>query len=100
MTRKNSKRTKRRILFFFILTIVVLSTFSVNLLKILIQIKNNNNEAEELRIAKKKYEREESYLKTEVEKFNDSEYIAKYAREKYFYSKNGEYTIRIPEAQP
>ena len=36
-------------------------------------------------------------LENDVNKLKDPEYLARYAREKYFYSKDGEYVIRIPE---
>ncbi|MDD4027540.1 MAG: septum formation initiator family protein [Bacilli bacterium] len=38
---------------------------------------------------------EEQYLKLEVEKLNDPDYVARYAREKYLFSKDGEFNIRI-----
>lgn len=38
---------------------------------------------------------EEEELKVEVNKLQDPEYVAKYAREKYLYSGKGEYIIRI-----
>ena len=40
---------------------------------------------------------EEELLEKEVNKLQDPEYIAKYAREKYLYSKDGEYIIKIVE---
>ena len=40
---------------------------------------------------------EEELLEKEVSKLQDPEYIAKYAREKYLYSKDGEYIIKIVE---
>ena len=40
---------------------------------------------------------EEKILEIIVEKMQDPEYIPRYLREKYFYSKDGEYIIRIPE---
>ena len=39
---------------------------------------------------------EEEKLKNEVNKLQDPEYIARYAREKYSYSKDGEYIIKLP----
>ncbi len=39
----------------------------------------------------------EKLLKKEVSKLQDPDYIAKYAREKYLYSKDGEYIIKIVE---
>ena len=40
---------------------------------------------------------EEEKLKVDVEKMQDDDYVARYAREKYLYSKDGELIIRIPE---
>lgn len=37
----------------------------------------------------------EQNLKQEAEKLNDPDYIARYAREKYLFSKDGEFNIRI-----
>ena len=34
-------------------------------------------------------EEENAYLKVEVEKLQDPDYVARYAREKYLYSKDG-----------
>ena len=41
--------------------------------------------------------KEEKVLEKEVNKLQDPEYIAKYAREKYLYSADGEYIIKIVE---
>ncbi len=38
---------------------------------------------------------EQEALKVEVNKLKDPEYVAKYAREKYLYSKKNEYIFRI-----
>ena len=48
---------------------------------------------EELTILKEK----EEELKGQVNKLQDPDYIARYAREKYLYSKDGEIIIRIPD---
>ena len=39
----------------------------------------------------------EDELKATVTKLQDPDYVARYAREKYLYSKDGEIIIRIPE---
>jgi cell division protein DivIC len=39
----------------------------------------------------------EEELKDEINKLKDPEYMARYAREKYLYSKDGELIIRIPD---
>ena len=40
---------------------------------------------------------EEEVLKSDIQKLQDPTYVARYAREKYLYSKDGELIIRIPE---
>ena len=40
---------------------------------------------------------EEERLRADASKLQDPDYIARYAREKYLYSKDGEYIIKIPE---
>jgi cell division protein DivIC len=39
----------------------------------------------------------EEELSTDVLKLQDPEYIARYLREKYYYSKNNEYIIKLPD---
>lgn len=48
---------------------------------------------EELAVLKEK----EDELKGQVSKLEDPDYIARYAREKYLYSRDGEIIIRIPD---
>ena len=50
---------------------------------------------EELEVLKEK----ETELSTDVLKLQDPEYIARYLREKYYYSKEGEYVIRFPKEE-
>ena len=44
-----------------------------------------------------KMKEKEQELSIDVEKMQDPEYVGRYLREKYFYSKNDEYIIRIPK---
>ena len=39
----------------------------------------------------------QKFLKNEINKLQDPEYMARYAREKYLYSKNNEIIIKIEE---
>lgn len=91
--RKFKNRIKGNLL--LLILIIVVSSFLINTGKLWFQIIEKKKEVEELSIKKKKLEREESFLTTEVEKLQDPDYIARYAREKYLYSKEGEFTIRI-----
>ena len=54
-------------------------------------------EKKELKEELKELKEKEKELKLDASKLQDSDYIARYAREKYYYSKDGEYIIKIPE---
>lgn len=94
---KKSKKTKFRMLLAFILFGFIISTLSYNLFKYLQEINNIKKEKETLEGRLANLKDEEEVLKTDIQKLEDPEYVAKYAREKYLYSKDGEYIIRIPE---
>ena len=41
----------------------------------------------------------EKELELDADKLQNSDYIGRYAREKYFYTKDGELVIKIPEEE-
>ena len=55
-----------------------------------------NNEKHELQNKLVSLKDEEEVLNSDIKKLEDPEYVARYAREKYLYSKDGELIIRIP----
>ena len=77
-------------LFFVILVSTVMSDW--------IQIMNNKKETEELVKRKEELLEEEASLKSEVNKLRDPDYIARYAREKYMYTKDGEIILKIVDS--
>ena len=95
MARKLTKKSKRRVLLISIVTITLISLILVNMFSVWKQLIIKRQEkvfySEEL----KKLKEEEAYLKVEVEKLQDPDYVARYAREQYLYSKDGELNIRI-----
>lgn len=95
MAKKLTKKSKRRVLLISIVTITLISLILVNMFSVWKQLIIKRQEkvfyAEEL----KKLQEEEAYLKVEVEKLQDPDYVARYAREQYLYSKDGELNIRI-----
>ncbi len=100
MKKKKVKKTKKGALRFFVfgLTCIALScaiVFSVS--KIWTQILSKYKEKQELEAKLQELKEEEKDLSMDVEKMQDPEYVARYLREKYFYSKSGEVIIRIPE---
>lgn len=60
-------------------------------------IANKYKEKEELTKQLEELKEKEQELNTDVEKLQDPEYIGRYLREKFLYSKPDEYIIRIPD---
>ncbi len=99
MAKKNKPTIEaRRRLFFirifcFAAVLVVMMTLiskSFDLYQLNIEKKDKEKEYEEL-------QEQSEYLRNEIIKLHDPEYIAKYAHEKYYYSKDGELIIKIVE---
>ena len=91
------KQVTRKIIFVFIIYIVLGVLLLDSIVKTSYQLYTKNKE-------KKKFQEElevlkdtEDELKGQVNKLQDPDYIARYAREKYLYSKDGEIIIRIPD---
>lgn len=94
--KRKNKSSKKKTIFFTMLSLCLIVTityvFSLNFLEIY-QI---YNEKKELTQKMAKLDDEEEKLSGEVERLQDPEYIARYAREKYLYSKDGEFIIKMP----
>ena len=87
MARKKKKQkyiSKKRIVLYavFSVAIIVFTTFTTG--KYWVEIVDKYQEKKELE------------KKVDADKLQDSDYIARYAREKYNYSKDGEFILRIP----
>lgn len=90
------KKAKRIATFGFVsifIIIVVLTTF----LGVVLELLDKFQEKKVLENNLVYLKEEKLELESEVEKLKDQEYLARYAREKYFYSKDGELIIRIPD---
>ena len=98
MAKKNGKAKTRRRLFILgfasIITIVAMS-FAIGKywVEIFEKYKEKNSLDKELTNLKEK----EEELKVDANKLQNPDYIARYAREKYLYSKDGEFILQIPE---
>ena len=62
-----------------------------------VQIYDKEKEKKEFTIRLEKLKEKEEELNNTVTKLSNPDYVARYAREKYLYSKNGEIIIRIPD---
>ena len=95
MVKKVNKGAKRRLLLFFSIFVLLISYVGYSTYDYWKQIYNNKNETKEL---EKKYNEllaDKEMLESDVVKLQDPDYVAKYAREKYLYSKDGELIIKI-----
>ena len=94
-TRKTNK-SKVRIFFMFIIFGVIISLLCYKCGNYLKQINDKIKEKSFLEEKIVLLQEEEDVLKTDLVKLGDPNYVARYAREKYLYSKDGEYIIRMP----
>ena len=62
-----------------------------------VEIFDKYKEKQELEEKLAELQAEEKELQLDADKLQDPDYIARYAREKYSYSKDGEFIIKIPE---
>ena len=99
MAKKKRKASKHKIRFFLALLVFggITAALGYNLL-------TNVNSIREMKITKKELqnkismlEEEKEVLESDILKLKDPDYIAKYVREKYFYSKDGEVILRIDD---
>ena len=96
-SKKISKRTRMRIRFSVIVSLVCIFYFIFCLGYEFYKVHNLKIEEQNLEQEYKKIKKEQEELEIKIEQLNDPEYLAKYARENYSYSKDGEYIIKLKE---
>ena len=92
-----SKKVKPRMFFFFIIFGSIITSLSYNFFSNVSKIITIKNEKKELSEKLVTLKDEEDKLNSDIKKLKDPEYVARYAREKYMYSKEGELIIRLPD---
>lgn len=95
--KKVSRKVKRRLTFIGPIFIGIFVVFSITIFSYIYKIDQLSTEKRILQNNLEKLTNEEESLTTEIEKLRDPDYIAKYARENYFYTKDGEYVIKIKD---
>ena len=95
MTKVRKKPKKMVLLGLVSIIVIIVMTFTLGKywLEIYDKYKEKKQLEEDLVVLKEK----EEELKVDADKLQDPDYIARYAREKYLYSKDGEIIIKIPE---
>ena len=99
MAKKKRKASRHKIRFF--LAFIVFSGIT---LALCCNLFSNVKNIRQMKVEKKELEKkitilakEKDVLESDILKLKDPEYIAKYVREKYFYSKDGEVILRMDE---
>ena len=90
-----TKKDKRRITLLIMIMIPLLVLFVSRMFSYWSVIITNINEKKELETKYKDILETEDLLKSEINKLQDEEYVARYAREKLLYSKDGEIIIKM-----
>ena len=99
MAKKRRKTSKHKVRFFFafLVFLCITSILGYNLFSNVIAINKMHKEKKELSEQLATLEDEKKVLESDILKLEDPNYIGKYVREKYFYSKDGELILRIDD---
>ncbi len=95
--KKKVKKKAKRLVTFGLASFLLIVIISFTVLKVVIEIVDKYQEKTNLENKLVSLQEKEKELENNVNKLKDPEYLARYAREKYFYSKDGELILRIPE---
>lgn len=97
MAKKNKNKKKlKRMLFLGMSSIAIIIGTTYTIGKYWVEIYDKYQEKKELKKKLVTLKEKEDELKVDASKLQDPDYIARYAREKYSYSKDGEIILRIP----
>ena len=96
--RKKQKKLRQKPIV-YIVCLFVLCLFAFDSFKYCEDIYDALKEKKELTLKLTDLKSKEKELELDANKLQNSDYIARYAREKYFYSKDGELVLKIPEEE-
>ena len=93
--KRKSIKSKFRIFVSLIVFGGVVAALGYNCLLNILKIQDLRDEKKKLETQLVTLKEEKEVLETDILKLEDPDYIAKYVREKYFYSKDGELILRL-----
>ena len=97
MARKTTAQVKRRLVLTVPITLaIILATTFTSVLE-LKKIRSYEKEKKALTLELEKLKEDAESLNLEINRLNSPEYIARYAREKFLYTKDGEKLIIVDE---
>ncbi len=91
------KKARRRMILLGLTSIVIIFVMTFTIGKYWVEIYEKYQEKKELEKELTLLKEKEEELKVDAKKLQNPDYIARYAREKYQYSKDGEFILQIPE---
>ena len=92
---KKTKKEKKRLVFISFCIIGLLVTLVSSVFKDWQEIMDNNSQIKALSAEYEKLLNEEEKLESDVTKLQDSEYVMRYAKEKFMYSEDGDIILRM-----
>lgn len=95
MSQRTKERRRQKLVFKTIVCLFIISLCIISSVSNLSKIRQKNIQKEQYVKKLEELKEEEKILSDDVEKLKNPEYAARYAREKYLYSKNGEKIIKI-----
>ena len=95
--RKKKSKKARRTMILGLTSIFIIVAMSFTIGKYWVDIFDKYKEKKDLERELSSLKEKEAQLRVDANKLQDPNYIARYAREKYYYSKDGEFIIKIPE---
>ncbi len=95
--RKYAARAQGRMFIIFLFFLSIITTLTLTFISNLKQINDIKVEEKNLKLEKQELLDKQAALEADIEKLSDVDYIARYAREKYFYSRPGEIILRIED---
>ena len=97
--KKNKTNDGKRIVFLLCSVVLFIVILISTVFRDWTQIMENKVNTKEYQTYYEELQEEEASLNSEVIKLHDSEYIARYAREKYMYTKDGETILKIIDSE-
>lgn len=92
---KVSKKSKRRLIIFGSLSFLGIVYFAITFVTYIVGYTSLKIEQVKLNESLLELKKQKADLKIEITKLNNPEYVARYAKENYLYSSDGEYVIKI-----
>lgn len=96
-SKRKKAKARKRMLFLGLSSFIIIIAMTFTIGKYWIEIFEKYQEKKTLDNELISLKEKEEELKLDANKLQNPEYVARYAREKYLYSKDGEFILQIPD---